>query len=58
MRDNDEVGELVSGLEQQYDAFTEGVRRQNLLATQLEDLPSADEIGAELEEFLREETGD
>lgn len=58
VRDNDEVGELVSGLEHQYDAFTEGVQRQNLLATQLEDLPSADEIGAELEEFLREETGD
>lgn len=58
VRDNEEVGELVSGLEHQYDAFTEGVRRQNLLATQLEDLPSAEEIGAELEEFLREETGD
>lgn len=58
VRENDEVGEFVSGLERQYDAFAEGLQRQNLLATQLDDLPSADEIGAELEEFLREETGD
>lgn len=54
--DNGEVGELVQGLEQQYDAFTEGMRRQNLLQTELAQLPSADEIAAEAEQFLRDES--
>lgn len=53
---NEEVGEVVHGLEQQYDAFTEGLKRQNLLANQMAQLPSADEIAAEAEKFLREET--
>lgn len=53
--ENSEVGEVVEGLEQQYDAFTEGLKRQNLLATELEQLPSAEEIGAELEQFLKSE---
>ncbi|MFC6706120.1 PAC2 family protein [Flexivirga alba] len=53
--ENEEVGEVVHGLEEQYDAFTEGLKRQNLLATEMAELPSADEIGAELEKFLREE---
>ncbi|GGB17999.1 hypothetical protein GCM10011492_04810 [Flexivirga endophytica] len=56
--ENDEVGEVVHGLEEQYDAFTEGLKRQNLLATEMAELPSADEIGAELEKFLREEEPD
>ncbi|MGN6414055.1 PAC2 family protein [Flexivirga sp.] len=56
--ENDEVGEVVHGLEEQYDAFTEGLKRQNLLATEMAQLPSADEIGAELEKFLREEEPD
>lgn len=51
--DNDEVSEVVQGLEQQYDAFTEGRRRRSLLAAEMNELPSADEIGAELEQFLR-----
>ncbi|WP_265444400.1 PAC2 family protein [Flexivirga meconopsidis] len=54
--DSDEVGDVVHGLEEQYDAFTEGLKRQSLLATELAELPSADEIGAELEQFLAEET--
>ncbi|WP_446664214.1 PAC2 family protein [Flexivirga sp. B27] len=53
--ESDEVGDVVHGLEEQYDAFTEGLQRQNLLATEMSQLPSADEIGAELEQFLREE---
>ena len=53
--ENEEVGEVVRGLEEQYDAFSEGLKRQNLLATEMAELPSADEIGAELEKFLREE---
>ena len=49
-----EVSEVVEGLEQRYDRFLEGQRRRSLLAAQVADLPSADEIGAEFEEFLRE----
>lgn len=56
--ENPEVVEVVQGLEQQYDAFQEGLQRQNLLANEMSELPNADEIGAELEEFLRDETGD
>lgn len=55
---NPEIREVVQGIEQQYDAFAEGRKRQNLLATELAELPSAEEIGAELEQFLRDETGD
>lgn len=55
VEESDEVGDVVHGLEDQYDAFTEGLKRQNLLATELAQLPSADEIGAELEQFLRDE---
>lgn len=51
--ENDEVTDVVSGLEQQYDAFQEGRARQSLLAADMSELPSADEIGAELEQFLR-----
>ncbi|TWP35206.1 PAC2 family protein [Leekyejoonella antrihumi] len=51
--DSGEATEVVHGLEQQYDAFQEGLRRQNLLKTELAALPSADEIGAEFEQFLR-----
>lgn len=53
INDNDEVTEVVQGLETQYDAFQEGRRRHSLLAAEMSDLPSADEIGAELEKFLR-----
>lgn len=42
--------ELVSGLEQQYDAFTRGAA-QSLLASD-EDLPSADELAGQFEEYL------
>lgn len=49
-----EVAEVVEGLEQRYDRFVEGQRRRSLLAAEVADLPTADEIGAEFEEFLRE----
>src|SRR5699024_1177573 len=49
-----EAREVVEGLEQRYDRFVEGQRRRTLLASEVADLPSADEIGAEFEEFLRE----
>lgn len=55
---NPEIRDVVHGIEQQFDAFQEGRQRQNLLATELAELPSAEEIGAELEEFLRTESGE
>jgi hypothetical protein len=52
--DNAEVGQLVSALEQQYDAFVHGQEQENLLAQPgTRELPSAEELGAEFEEFLR-----
>ena len=47
-----EVAEVVRALEEQYDAFVAG-RGRSLLAEG--DLPSADELGAELERFLAEQ---
>lgn len=46
-----EVAAVVDALEEQYDAFTRSVGRPSLLA-QVTDLPTAEEIGAELEQFL------
>ena len=43
-------------LEQQYDTFIEGRQQPSLLATDLSDLPTADEIGAEFEAFLKDVT--
>jgi hypothetical protein len=47
-----EAGSLVRGLEEQYDAYVVGQRSPSLLADGT--LPSADELGAELERFLAE----
>ena len=47
---------MVQALEQQYDAFVGGRARDNLLAGQTGPLPTADELGAELERFLAEQT--
>lgn len=52
--DQPEVAAVVASLEQQYDAFVGGTDR-SLLAGQAADLPTADELGAELERFLAEE---
>lgn len=49
-----EAQEVVEGLERGYDRFVEGQRRKSLLAAQAANLPSADEIGAQLEAFLRD----
>lgn len=54
--DNAEVLQVVSALEQQYDAFVVGQGR-SLLAESGDKLPSADELGAELERFLAQRTG-
>jgi predicted ATP-grasp superfamily ATP-dependent carboligase len=47
-----EVAEVVQALEQQYDAFT--ADRENLLAGD-EQMPTAEELGAEFERFLAEQ---
>jgi predicted ATP-grasp superfamily ATP-dependent carboligase len=50
----DEAAALVRALEQQYDAQLRG-RAGNLLASQTGTLPTAEELGAELERFLAEQ---
>ncbi|MDO5501962.1 MAG: PAC2 family protein [Actinomycetia bacterium] len=50
---NEEVKQVISALERQYDDFVEGKERPSLLATETSELPSAEELGAEFEEFLR-----
>jgi predicted ATP-grasp superfamily ATP-dependent carboligase len=49
-----EVAEVVQALEQQYDAFA--ADRENLLAND-EVVPTAEEIGAQFEQFLAEQQG-
>jgi hypothetical protein len=49
---NEEVGEVVTALERQYDAFEQAEESgSNLLATD-EPLPTGDEIGRQFEQFL------
>ena len=54
---SDEVRGVVEALERQYDAFRAGAGR-SLLAEMGGSLPSADELGDELERFLAEQAGD
>lgn len=56
VEESSEVAAVVQALEEQYDAFTRSVGRTSLLA-QSTQLPTAEEIGAELERFLAEQTG-
>ena len=53
--DDEQATRLVTSLEQQYDAFVRG-RQGNLLADSNGPLPTAEELGAELERFLAEQT--
>jgi hypothetical protein len=53
LADNQEVQTLVAALEQQYDAFVAGRSRPSLLASGMGELPSAEQIGADVEAFLR-----
>jgi len=55
---SDEVSQVVEALERQYDTYIEGRERPSLLQTDIRDLPTADEIGAEFEQFLRAQTDD
>ncbi|WP_132123031.1 proteasome assembly chaperone family protein [Actinocrispum wychmicini] len=52
--ESDQVAEVVAALERQYDAFVDANDKQNLLVDP-ENIPSADELGAELERFLAEQ---
>lgn len=51
-----EVAQVVEALERQYDSFTRS--EENLLISEGEEVPSADELGAELERFLAEQQRD
>jgi predicted ATP-grasp superfamily ATP-dependent carboligase len=52
---SEEVARVVTALEQQYDAYAGGRERRSLLATDDSALPSADELAAEVEHFLKSE---
>ena len=52
-----EIGEVVSALERQYDAFVAAQENRSLLARD-EDLPSGEELGAEFERFLAQHAED
>jgi predicted ATP-grasp superfamily ATP-dependent carboligase len=52
----EEATAVVRSLEQQYDAFIRGQEGTSLLADDTGPLPTADELGAELERFLAEQT--
>ncbi len=52
----EEAASVVRGLERQYDEFVRGQEQTNLLAERSGPLPTAEELGAELERFLAEQT--
>lgn len=47
---SEEIGAVIVALEQQFDSFVHGQTQPSLLA---QDIPSADELGAQFEAFLR-----
>jgi hypothetical protein len=51
-----EMASLVHALEEQYDAYKRGKEQGGLPTVEPEDLPTADELGAELERFLAEQS--
>ncbi|AEB43935.1 MULTISPECIES: proteasome assembly chaperone family protein [Micromonospora] len=53
---SEEAATLVQALEEQYDAYARGREGKNLLAAENGPLPTAEELGAELERFLAEQT--
>jgi predicted ATP-grasp superfamily ATP-dependent carboligase len=53
--ESEEVAEVVGALERQYDAFTESEDNEQSLLLDDEEIPSADELGAEFERFLAEQ---
>jgi predicted ATP-grasp superfamily ATP-dependent carboligase len=53
---SEEVSEVVQALEQQYDAFAAG-GDGGMLADEPENMPTAEELGAQFERFLAEQQG-
>ncbi|MGB7364567.1 MAG: PAC2 family protein [Rhodococcus sp. (in: high G+C Gram-positive bacteria)] len=53
---NPEVQSVVNALERQYDTFVTAQEQQSTLLAADEELPSGDELGAEFEKFLAEQT--
>ncbi|MTD57075.1 PAC2 family protein [Amycolatopsis sp. RM579] len=53
--ESDEVAEVVAALERQYDAFVDAKDKENLLAGDVTQMPTAEELGAEFERFLAEQ---
>lgn len=53
---SEEVTEVVRSLEEQYDALNSG--QQDLLDAQPENMPTAEELGAQFERFLAEQGGE
>jgi hypothetical protein len=49
---NEEVGEVVTALEQQYDAFTRAEESGSSLLAGNQPLPTGEEIGLQFEQFL------
>jgi hypothetical protein len=58
VRASEEVARVVRALEDQYDAYVGARSRTSLLASQELALPSADELGAEVEQFLAKQRDD
>ncbi|KAA2258143.1 PAC2 family protein [Solihabitans fulvus] len=54
--ESDEVADMVRALERQYDAFADAAGKDSLLAD-AENLPTADELGSQFEQFLAEQQG-
>jgi hypothetical protein len=54
---SDEISELVQALEGQYDAFVDAASAEGLLAEPGAEMPTADELGAQIERFLAEQQG-
>jgi proteasome assembly chaperone (PAC2) family protein len=58
VRGSEEVSRVVRALEDQYDAYVGARGRTSLLAPEGLALPSADELGAEVEQFLADQQDD
>lgn len=52
LKENPEVGEIVEGLEQQYDAFARSEEAGRSLLAEDGEIPTGDEIGEQFEQFL------
>ena len=51
-----EVSDVVRALERQYDTFTEAAAKPSLLSDVLEQMPTADELGDQFQQFLAEQS--